>query len=118
MALIDYERRGDHLIPCIVLNEPPREQTEPITRYGAMRRSFLREHRTITYSRLLLSERLFPHLREVQQAANERIDRIMSEILALQPPPDKAADGIAWAAHMETVKRTAEKMMLDEVVYA
>ena len=118
MALIDYERRGDYLIPCIVLNEPPREQTEPITRYGAMRRSFLREHRSITYSRLILTERLFPHLRKVQKNANERLDCIMSDILALHPPPDKAADGIAWATFMETVKRTAEKMMLNEVVYA
>ena len=118
MAQIEYTRHGDYLLPNIVLNEPPRELTEPITRYGAMRRAYLREHRPITYSRLVLSERLFPHLREVQQDAHERLDSIMSDILVFQPPPDKAADGIAWAAHMETVKRTAEKMMLDEIVYA
>jgi hypothetical protein len=29
-------------------------------------------------------------------------------------PPDKAADGLAWAAHMTEAKRIAEKMMLDE----
>ena len=76
MAQIEYTRHGDYLLPNIVLNEPPREVTEPITRYGAMRRAYLREHRPITYSRLLLTERLFPHLREVQQAAHERFDRI------------------------------------------
>ena len=118
MVQVDYEWRGDYLIPCIVLNEPPRELVEPITRYGAMRRSFLKEHRTITYSRLLLTERLFPHLREVQAKAHERLDRIMSDILAFNPPPEKAVDGIAWAAHMTEVKRIAEKLMLDEVVYA
>jgi hypothetical protein len=42
----------------------------------------------------------------------------MSDILLFNPPPDKAADNIAWAAHMETGHRTAERMMLDEVVYA
>lgn len=118
MAQIDYERRGDYLIPCIVLNEPPRELTEPITRYGAMRRRFLREHRTITYNRLLLSERLFPHLREVQAKANERLECIMLDILAFNPPPNKAVDGLAWASHMTEVKRIAERMMLDEIVYA
>jgi hypothetical protein len=117
MALIDYTLHGDYYLPNIVLNEPPRELTEPITKYGAMRRSFLKTHRPITYNRLLLSERLFPHLREVQQAARERLDSIMSDILVFNPPPDKAADGLAWAAHMEAVHRTAEKMMLDEVVY-
>ena len=118
MALIDYTRHGDYLIPNIILNEPPREQTEPITRYGAMRRSYLKEHRPITYTRLLLSERLFPHLREIQEKAHKRFDSIMSEILVFNPPPDKAADGLAWAEHMQAVHRTAEKMMCDEVIYA
>ena len=45
--LIDYIQCGDFLIPNIVLNEPPRELTEPITKYGAMRRSFLKTHRPI-----------------------------------------------------------------------
>ena len=118
MALIDYTHHGDYLIPNIILNEPPKEQTEPITRYGAMRRSYLKEHRPITYTRLLLSERLFPHLREIQEKAHNRLDSIMSDILTLNPPPDKAADGLAWAAHMADVHRTAEKMMCDEVIYA
>jgi hypothetical protein len=118
MGLIDYIAVGDHFLPAIVLNEPPRELTEPITRYGAMRRSYLKEHRPIAYSRLLLSEQLFPHLREVQENAHRRLDSIMSDILIFNPPPDKAADGLAWASHMTEVRRTAEKMMLDEVVYA
>ena len=118
MTQIDYERRGDYLIPCIVLNEPPRELTEPVTKYGAMRRSFLKTHHPITYNRLLLSERLFPHLREVQAQAHKRLDSIMSDILVFQPPPDKATDNLAWAAHMIEIHRVAEKMMLDEIVYA
>jgi hypothetical protein len=118
MSSISYSRVGDYLIPDIILNEPPRELTEPVTKYGTMRRSFLKEHRPITYSRLLLTERLFPHLRKIQQEAQERLDSIMSDILVFQPPPDKTADDLAWAAHMEEVHRIAERMMLDEVVYA
>ncbi|MDR0249400.1 MAG: TnpV protein [Oscillospiraceae bacterium] len=116
--LIEYISHGDYLLPNIVLDEPPRELAEPITRYGAMRRAYLREHHPITYNQLLLTERLFPHLREVQSDAHKRLDCIMSDILVFRPPPDKAADGLAWAAHMTDVHRTAEKMMLDEIVYA
>ena len=118
MSNIIYSRHSDYLLPDIVLNEPQMELTEPITKYGAMRRSFLREHRPITYSRLLLSERLFPHLRKVQQDAHERLDSIISDILVFRPPPDKAADGFAWATHMAEIHRLAEKMMLNEIVYA
>jgi len=65
-----------------------------------------------------LKEQLFPHLREVDEAANRRLDAIMSDVLVFNPPTDKAADGLGWAAHMTEVRRTAETMMLDEVVYA
>ena len=118
MALIDYIPVGEYLLPNVILSEPPKEQTEPITRYGAMRRSYLKEHRPIAYSRLLLSERSFPHLCEVQANAHKRFESIMSDILVFNPPPDKAVDGFAWAAHMMEVHRTAEKMMLDEIIYA
>ena len=118
MSNISYSRHSDYLLPDIVLNEPPRELTESITKYGAMRRSYLREHRPITFSRLVLSERLFPHLREVQQLAHERLDDLIADILVFNPPPDKATDGLSWATHMTEVHRLAEKMMLDEIVYA
>ena len=107
----------DYLLPCIVLDEPAQEQVEPITKYGAQRRRFLKEHRSITYSKLLLTEQLFPHLREVQAKAHERLEYIMSDILTLSTPPDKALDNIAWANHMIEVLRIAEKIMLDKVIY-
>jgi hypothetical protein len=118
MSNITYFRHGDYLLPSIVLDEPPRGQTEPITKYGAMRRAFLKEHRPITYSRLVLSEQLFPHLREVQQVAHEQLDSFMSDMLVFRPPPDKAAHALAWAAHMTAIRDAAEKMMLDTVVYS
>jgi hypothetical protein len=38
-----------------------------------MHRAFLREHRPILYSQLLLTEKLFPFLREIDETANERL---------------------------------------------
>jgi hypothetical protein len=115
---ISYSRVGDFLLPDITLRDPPPEPTEPITKYGAMRRSYLKEHFPITHSRLVLTEQLFPHLREVQQKAHEQLDHFMSDMLVFRPPPDKAADGLAWAAHMTEIRDMAEKMIFDTVVYA
>ena len=114
-----YERRGDYLLPCITLREkpPPPELAEPLGNYARMRRAYLKEHRPIQYTRLLLTEQLFSHIRMVDDEASKRIEAIMSDILVFQPLPDKATDGLAWAAHMNTVKHTAEKMALDELVY-
>ena len=115
---LTFSRVGDYLLPDIILNEPSLELTEPLGRYGRMCRVFLKEHRQIQYNRLLLSEHLFPHLRQVDESANARLDAIMSDIAVFNPPPDKTADGLAWASHMTALKDTAEKMMLDEIVYA
>ena len=91
--VIDYMQCGDFLIPNIVLNDLPRKLTEPISKYGAMRRSFLKTHWPIEYSALLLSEKLFPHLRDVQQAAHDMLETTMSDMLVLRPP-DKVENGI------------------------
>jgi hypothetical protein len=67
---ITYTRVGDYYLPDITLSEPP--DAPPIGRYGRMRRDFLKTHRPIEYNRLLLTEQLFPHLREVDEIADER----------------------------------------------
>jgi len=70
---ITYTKIGDYLFPDIILSEPPQELTMPLGRYGRMRKAFLKEHRLITYNMLLLSEKLYPHLREIDEFAEKRI---------------------------------------------
>ena len=85
MQKITYSRRGDYLFPDITLREqpPPDGCGEPLGRYARMRRAFLREHRTIFYNTLLLSEALYPHLRETDETANDRLARGASEEVIL-----------------------------------
>ncbi|GHV17865.1 hypothetical protein FACS189425_05080 [Clostridia bacterium] len=68
---ISYHKHGDYLLPDITLSEQPGE-FPPIGRYGKMRRAFLKEHAPAMYSWLLLTEQLFPHLRDVDAIADER----------------------------------------------
>jgi len=116
MPDITYTLVGDYFLPNITLRDPP--DAELLTRYGMMRKNFLKEHRPISYNRMLLSEELYPHCRKIQQDAHRRLDSLMSDILVFRPPPNKNADNLAWAAHMTEIHRLAEKMMLDEIVYA
>jgi hypothetical protein len=67
---IEYIRCGDYLLPNIVLSDHPGEL--PLGRYGIMRKAFLKEHKPILYSQLLMSERLYPLCRAVDNAATER----------------------------------------------
>ena len=71
---IDYQRRGDYLLPCITLADPL--DAPPLGRYGMMHKNYLREHKAALYAKLLLSERLYPLCREVDEAAANRMATI------------------------------------------
>ncbi len=118
MTEITYTQAGDYLLPDIQLSEPPRELTEPLGRYGMMRKAFLKEHRKMTYNAMLLKETLFPHLRETDALANHRMTQVMDALTASHPLPDKAADSIAWTAAMNGLKAQAEEMVLNELIYS
>jgi len=85
MPKITYTRRGDYFLPDITLREqpPPDGCGELLGRYARMRRAFLREHRTIFYNTLLLSEKLYPHLWEIDETANDRREHGVSEEVIL-----------------------------------
>ncbi|MFP3154680.1 TnpV protein [Lachnospiraceae bacterium ZAX-1] len=71
---ISYTLVGEYYLPNIVLKDIPAEEKDnPLGRYARMHRAFLREYRPILYSQLLLTERLFPLLRQIDEAANERL---------------------------------------------
>jgi hypothetical protein len=53
---LQYTKRGDYLLPNIVLSDPP--DAPPLGQYGRMHKAYLKEHKSALYSRLLLSERL------------------------------------------------------------
>ena len=82
---ISYTRVGDYEIPDIFLSErlPPDGYGEPLGRYARMRRTFLRDHNVTLYNTLLLSEKLYPHLREINATANERRECGVSEEIIL-----------------------------------
>ena len=85
MPKTTYSRHGDYLLPDITLRAqpPPDGYGDPLGRYARMRRAFLREHRTIFYNTRLLSEALYPHLREIDETANDRRARGVSEEVIL-----------------------------------
>ena len=82
---ITYTKVGDYLIPDITLRTrpPPDGYGEPLGKYARMRRAYLCEHRTIFYNTLLLTEQLYPHLREIDETATERRERGVSEEVML-----------------------------------
>ena len=113
MGELAYIKAGDYLIPDIAARG-----SRPLGKYGMMRKSYLEGYRPILYSRLLLTEKLYPHCLEIEGAANVRLELMMGQLQAQAPPPDKSTDPMGWAAHMNSLKAQAEEMIYDELIYS
>ena len=105
---------GDYLIPLIKL-QPVEEKR--LGKYGRMRRAFLREQKPILFDDLVLTEQLFPHLYEVQEIAEKRMEVIMAGLLEKNPTPDKKTDAMVWVRHMNMLKAMAEEVVVREIIY-
>ena len=104
---------GDCLIPLIKLH--PIEEKR-LNKYGRMRRAFLQKQKPIMFDDLVLTEQLFPHLYEVQEIVEKRVEVIMAGLLEKNPAPDKEADAMAWVRHMNLLKAMAEEVVVREVI--
>ena len=105
---------GSYFLPNLTLNQPRKQ----LNRYGRMRRNYLMEQRPVVYSTMLLNGTLYPHLWEVEQTAENRMQQLMKELLERNPAPDKEKNQMAWVQHMNSLKAQAEEMILTELIYS
>ena len=119
MTELTYTKNGDYLSPDLTLSET-QEDARPLGKYGRLRRSYLQEHRPGLYSRLVLSEKLFPHLREIDETANRRLEQMMPELMQAAGVTEelKARDPMTWVGLMNNCKAQAEEILLTELIYS
>ena len=68
-----------------------------IEKYGWMRQAYLKEHRPILYTDLIITEKLFLHLEEIDIACRERLEIIETAMMKQEGVTEalKAADQMA-----------------------
>ena len=112
---LTYSRNGDYLIPDLKLAEQPET---PLGKYGRMRKTYLKEHRPILYNRLLMSEKLYPHLLEIDQTADSRLEQLMPQLAQSAGATEelKARDMMQWVGLMNSCKAQAEEILLAELI--
>ena len=113
---ISYSQCGDYLIPDLIL---PEAEQQPIGKYGRMRKHYLKDHRPVLYSNLLLSGKLHQHLAEIDQACADRSELITQQMKVQEGVTEalKAADQMEWVRRMNSIQSRAEEIVLSELVY-
>lgn len=77
---------------------------------------YLEENNRLLYNHLTLTGKLFPHLWEVQEAADARMEQIMDGLLKADPAPDKKTRQMDWVRHMNALKAQAEEIVVAELI--
>ena len=74
----------------------------------------------VLFNSLLLSGKLYPHLLEIEQTAQNRLTRLMQQLTAAQGVNEslKAKDPMQWTGRMNNCKAQAEEMILTELIYS
>ena len=112
-----YTRNGDYLIPDLKLTE---QSQKPLGKYGRMRKTYLKEHRPILYNQLLMTEKLYPHLQEIDETANRRLEQMMPQLAEAAGATEqlKACDPMQWVGLMNSCKAQAEEILLAELIHS
>ena len=117
MKELNYRQAGDYQIPDLTLSE---QEQKPLGKYGRMRKAYLKEHKPILWNRLLLSEKLYSHLREIDETAKRRMEQMMPELMKRSRVTEKlkAENPMTWVAMMNNLKAQAEEIILKELVFS
>ena len=111
---LNYTQTGDYLLPNLTLNQP----RKPLGKYGRLRRTYLKDHRPVLYNTMLMSGSLYPHLMEVEQTAENRMQQTMAQLLKQNPAPDKEQNQMGWVQHMNSLQAQIEETILTELIYS
>ena len=114
---LTYTRNGDYLIPDIELSQMPEGS---LGKYGRMRKKYLQEYRPILWNNMILSETLYPHLLEVEQTAQRRLEELVPKLAAEAGVTEslKASDQMRWVGLMNACKAQAEEIILKELIFS
>ena len=105
------------LIPNLTIAEA--EQL-PIGKYGRMRKCYLKEHRPVLYTNLLMTGKLGQHLAEIDETCEDRIELLTRQTARQEGVTEvlKTVDQMEWVRRMNSTRSRAEEIVLYELVYA
>ena len=112
-----YELQGNYYIPCLVLDE---EDNQPIGMWGRKHLRYIKEHRPVLHTTLLLSGKLNSHLAEIDNRATEMFDQLIKQLAENEGITEqlKAQDQMAWVQRMNNIRNRTEEIVNAEVIFA
>ena len=112
---LKYELVGDYYYPCLAAPEAPK-----VGRFGMLYHDYLRNHKRVTYSGLMLSGKLKEHIEDIDRQAEEMFSQLVDRMKQAEGVTEqlKATDQLEWVRRMNSIRNRAEEIVKSEVVFA
>ena len=112
-----YELQGDYYIPCLIL---PAEKEQPIGLWGQRHLRYLKEYRRSTYTTLLTSGKLNTYLADIDEQAQERMERLTAQMKQAEGITEqlKAENALEWVQRINNIRACAKEIIEKEIIFA
>ena len=113
-----YELQGDYYIPCLI--SPTEKEHKPIGLWGQHHKQYLKEHRHIVYTTMLIEGTLNRYLADINQQAEQMFHRLIEEMAQKQGVTEqlKAKQPMEWIGLMNNIRACADEIVLNDIVYS
>ncbi len=111
-----YELQGDYYLPCLKL---PKEESRHIGVWGQRHLRYLKQHRKVLYSELLISGKLNDYLADLNEQAEEMFSRLVKQLAEKEGVTEalKAENLMLWVQRMNNLRNAAMESVSSEFIY-
>ena len=114
---IEYVRVGDYYIPNLTLPKPRR--TGNIGKYGRLKLNYMKKHNIPEYTEMLLNNELNSYLLDIEDECKNKIEILIKQMAEKENITEKlkANNQLEWVGKMNSIKHSAEEIVLNELIY-
>ena len=108
-----YERDGDYYIPCLRLPEID------IGVWGERYLAYIREHKKLLHTKLMVNGALYTHLEEINSQAEEMFSRLVTQMKTLEGITEqlKEKNQLEWVQRMNNIRQRATEIVNHTIIY-
>ena len=114
---IEYVRVGDYYIPNITI--PKARRTGNIGKYGRLKLNYMKKHNIPEYTEMLLNNELNSYLLDIEDECKNKIEILIKQMAESENVTEelKANNQLEWVGKMNSIKQSAEEIILNELIY-
>lgn len=96
----------------------PKQPAGSIGKYGSLRLEYLKNHRRVLYSQMVLEGMLKQHLMDVNRRAHDMLDQIIGQIKVVEGITEelKTRNPLEWVQRMNSIKLRAKEIVIMELI--